>query len=271
MAGSREGESMRSIAPCKRQDSCSHWPQHSAFWPGRLRAALLRALHRGARFELASGRVGELRDLRDRVLVDACSTGGHSSTTPARICVTNVLVKGRLALSVSEYVVLAPDGDLYAENYGEAADAPESVRWVSGYAQRPVGVPGPYYLLSAAPSREELEQTKQEAEVVASEELRRRSINSGGPFVVPPGGALQPVAGSAPVRAELSRLEGGLPGVVRDRPAASAAAVSSSGVGSSPGTATATPSRITSGARSPSEIATSTRSGPTRRWKAWPR
>lgn len=140
------------------------------------------------------------------------------------------LVIGRLALSVSESVVLTPDGDLYIEDYGEAADAPESVRWLTGYSQRPVGVPGPYYLFSAAPTHDELEEAREEAEVVAAEELRRRSVNSGGTATMPAGSALQPVVGRSPERSDAGRLSGGLPSVLRGRPAAAPMAASSRGV-----------------------------------------
>ena len=147
------------------------------------------------------------------------------------------LLLGQVALSDSSYVILTPDGDIYAEDYGDDGVDVAAVRYSGAWAVVPAGVPpARVYRFRNQPTAAERATALATAQAEAQAECQRIAAARGDPQLLvnlvylrplpAPGG----VAAPAPRAARIGPLQGAVAGpAVGDPVAAWRAAMAGGG------------------------------------------
>ena len=122
-------------------------------------------------------------------------------------------VLGRVALSVSEFVIVTPDHDVYMEDYADDNEDVSAVRWANAWDHVPLGVPAArVYRFAAAPDEAAVVGYMQDGEFEAARLCREHAARMGRPELLEGLRALAPLrAGSVravAVRPDMGVLRG---------------------------------------------------------------
>ncbi|CAK0902508.1 unnamed protein product [Prorocentrum cordatum] len=136
------------------------------------------------------------------------------------------LILGLVGLSDFSYVVLTPDGDVYAEDYGDDSVDVAAVRFSGAWAAVPAGVPpGRVYRFRQQPTAQERARALADAQAEAQAECQRIAAARGDPGLLANFVFLRPLpvpggAPAAPRAARIGPLQGAAPGAAAGAPVA---------------------------------------------------
>eukprot|EP00959_Pyramimonas_sp_CCMP1952_P090517 1894908-Pyramimonas_sp.AAC.1 len=136
------------------------------------------------------------------------------------------LILGLVGLSDSSYVILTPDGDVYAEDYGDDSVDVAAVRFSGAWAAVPAGVPPErVYRFRQQPTAQERARALADAQAEAQAECQRIAAARGDPGLLANLVFLRPLpvpggAAAAPRAPRIGPLQGAAPGAAAGAPVA---------------------------------------------------